>query len=480
MSWKNNLHPASFNGVTFEVASTSDDIERSKATHQYPFKDGANVIDLGAGPRHVSMEAVFYGPNYEAALSKFLDAVDVPDTCELIHPVFGSMQAQTARIGIPFRAEEPDYTKVPIDFILSTLDAPLFDNTAPSQKVGAVNKAADNSLMSGLTRLLADIKVAVTLPALVMGKISADMAIVMANMGIYRNQLTLPIAWVPSGANYITDPTAFFDDLASGMVARVQTIFSTIDLQQAYSGTPGQALSPISTLIDGTSGAVAAGSTVATSSATFAGFNYIDTTAVGYTRGSLASIWTAPLANLLQSLLTLTPSTSSALPTGPYITSGVASAQGSGVTATQPFLIAHVSIQQTAAVASAAAQVFALAIDNPVLTPNDIQSITNDVRTNINTTITLARATWPNIVDHRPITEPLKALALSVYNAAEQLIQAKPPFTTRTVTTPGNLNLLAFLWYGDYTRADELFRLNPQIVNPNFITAGMVLSCYAK
>jgi prophage DNA circulation protein len=158
----------------------------------------------------------------------------------------------------------------------------------------------------------------------------------------------------------------------------------------------------------------------------------------------------------------------------------VASAQGSGVTATQPFLIAHVSIQQTAAVASAAAQVFALAIDNPVLTPNDIQSITNDVRTNINTTITLARATWPNIVDHRPITEPLKALALSVYNAAEQLIQAKPPFTTRTVTTPGNLNLLAFLWYGDYTRADELFRLNPQIVNPNFITAGMVLSCYAK
>lgn len=55
-----------------------------------------------------------------------------------------------------------------------------------------------------------------------------------------------------------------------------------------------------------------------------------------------------------------------------------------------------------------------------------------------------------------------------------------PPIITRTVDTPTNLTLLAFRWYGDYTRSTELLRLNPDVRNPNFIQPGEVLNAYAR
>ncbi|HGD9019465.1 TPA: multidrug DMT transporter permease, partial [Escherichia coli] len=42
------------------------------------------------------------------------------------------------------------------------------------------------------------------------------------------------------------------------------------------------------------------------------------------------------------------------------------------------------------------------------------------------------------------------------------------------------LLLLAWQWYGDYSRAAELQRLNPQLRDPNNITAGVVINAYAK
>jgi len=60
------------------------------------------------------------------------------------------------------------------------------------------------------------------------------------------------------------------------------------------------------------------------------------------------------------------------------------------------------------------------------------------------------------------------------------VLNERPPLTTRTVTLAGNLHLTAFRWYGDYSRADELLRLNPQITNPNFVMPGAVLNAYSR
>ena len=50
----------------------------------------------------------------------------------------------------------------------------------------------------------------------------------------------------------------------------------------------------------------------------------------------------------------------------------------------------------------------------------------------------------------------------------------------RDVGRDTSLHLLAFEWYGDYSRFGELLRLNPQIRHPNFLSKGEVLNAYAK
>ncbi|MCK9139458.1 phage morphogenesis protein, partial [Haemophilus influenzae] len=50
----------------------------------------------------------------------------------------------------------------------------------------------------------------------------------------------------------------------------------------------------------------------------------------------------------------------------------------------------------------------------------------------------------------------------------------------RTVEFDSTIQQVAHAFYGDYTRAGELLRLNPHIRYPNFIARGEVLNGYAK
>ena len=59
-------------------------------------------------------------------------------------------------------------------------------------------------------------------------------------------------------------------------------------------------------------------------------------------------------------------------------------------------------------------------------------------------------------------------------------INKKPPLVVRACPLNGTLHMVAHALYGDYTRADELLLLNPQIRLPNFIKEGDLLNAYAK
>lgn len=469
MAWENTLLDASFRGIVFQVESTDDDIERAVVVHEYPYVDGVDVEDMGRSARPISMCAIFYGPDYEVQMEQFISAIDEAGAGELIHPVFGSRQAQFVRAHISHVADRPDYARVTLEFMEKGLRTPLFDRVLPLQQVDAVNQAADTSLSAAGDLFGLDIGAALSLPSLLRDKLSADMLNVMDNMRTLADQLIDARGWIASGLYYLNNPTAFVDDLTGGLLSRVQAIFSPMDLRLSYAGfssfgtSASAGISGSSSIASSTSVGTSAGTSITGGSTGVA---------TGYVRGSLATVWKEPLAYLQKPLLTL-PGLSST-PTGPFAT--VATADGTPV---QPFLAAHVAVQQSIAIAGAAAAVFAMDLDDPIMTPDDIETIAADTRTSIAATIVLVRQTYPNIVQARPITEPLKALALTVTNAAEKLVRAKPPLIEREVDTPGNLQLLAHLWYGDYRRADELLRLNPQIANPNFIKRSTVLRAYA-
>jgi prophage DNA circulation protein len=417
MSWDKTLHPASFGDLTFEVVSTTDRIERDLISSEIPYVDGANVEDSGRKGGLPAMLAVFSGDDYENRLQAFR---------ELIHPVFGPIRARFWRAEIQHTAEEPDRAHVSLEFMEDNVRAPLFNRILPVQHVEAVNQAADDALAAARAGYQVDIKNALNLPGALRDKLSADMLGAIDTMHGYADQLVEARGWLASGMNYLENPEAFVDDVAGGLVSRVTALYS--------------------------SGSSLLGSSGGTS---------------GYTRTSLGPAWHEPVAHLQQ----------------PLVPASVAPNQSSPLTvdasAVQPFLVAHLAVQQSLAIAGAAAQLYAAELDASALTPADVENVATDTRATINDAIALVRQIYPDIVQSRPITEALKAVALGVTTAAEKLIHAKPMLLERLVETPGNLQLLAHLWYGDYRRADELLRLNPQVRNPNLIARGAILRAYA-
>lgn len=447
MAWQNTLLPASFRNVSFEIVCTSDDFERSIVTHEYPYIDGANVEDMGRKARRILLTAVFYGDDYEARLQTTLQALEIAGSAELIHPVFGSIQAQFIRANIPHDALQPDYAKITLEFIEAKLRSPLFGKTLPSQQADVINQKADSVLDAAKNRFESDFLAVAKLQALLRERLSIDMLNTIENMQKLVSQITGMRNCSSSTSSYLNKPASFVDELTGGFISRLSAIFTPMNLRAAYAGAE---------IINRNTNE-----------------NYSNAAAIGYVRGSIASVWKTPIAHLRQPLLIL-PDDTISLPNAPLVTT--ITPDGSTI---QPFLRMHLKLQETLAIAGAAAQVFAMDAVNSVLTPADIEIIVTDARYAINESMTKARAIYPDILQSRPLTEPLKSLALAIADVAEKLIRARPPFINRQVDQPANLHLLAHLWYGDYRRADELLRLNPQISNPNFVPNGAILKAYS-
>ena len=68
MAWNLTLQDASFRGVTFEVQSVEDRGEKALCVHEYPYRSGAEVEDLGRKPRVIPVTAIFWGVAYESRI----------------------------------------------------------------------------------------------------------------------------------------------------------------------------------------------------------------------------------------------------------------------------------------------------------------------------------------------------------------------------------------------------------------------------
>lgn len=106
MAWIKTLLEASFRGFVFDIVKIDDAADRSTSESSYPYKNGADIEDMGRGPRHINIEAVFYGDNYEAQLQLFLGLLDTPGSGPFVHPVFGNFaQAQVLRYSVHHEAD---------------------------------------------------------------------------------------------------------------------------------------------------------------------------------------------------------------------------------------------------------------------------------------------------------------------------------------------------------------------------------------
>lgn len=153
MSWATSLLDASFRGVPFDIVDVDDTAAHATSVFEYPYVDGGEVEDLGTRPVLFSVNAVFFGENYQARLAALLVALKARGHGELIHPVWGSIaRAQVQEYGVRHSAEAPDFATVRISFVESAEARSFWDGQLATQRAAAVTAPGDKATAASAAR----------------------------------------------------------------------------------------------------------------------------------------------------------------------------------------------------------------------------------------------------------------------------------------------------------------------------------------
>ncbi|MEN2426973.1 DNA circularization protein [Chromobacterium vaccinii] len=420
------LVDASFRGVRFDCLKSVDSAQRDQAMHEYPYKDGADVEDLGRKARKVSLSAMFWGKDYQHRLRQFVAALDAAGPGELVHPVFGSMpQAQVVDYQISHDADATDSCTVEVNWVEATPGNPFFAAKKTLPQVEAISSQVDKlRQMAGEAFSKAQGLVATAKGAL-------------ARVAALRQQLTATVRQLAAMAN---QAVAQVTDLLAYPQAFVAQAKQLVDEAANWRFDLKAEIGPLPAL----------------------------KTAAEMSSATLAD-WKA-LRRRLEGL-------PDAVRQG--ISPISASASLSVWSDDQRRIDALLQLNVSTKLASAAGGIFASESQKPTLTPPALEQIAGDVRASLQTTIDQWRAALP-AEDAYKVVDGLRELGLQVQQGAAALIAAKPPLLKRKVESACNLRQLAHLWYGDSKRAAELLRLNPQLSQPNHLTPGTLVYGYAS
>lgn len=124
--------PISFGGIELDVISVSDNVGRVLARHEYPFRDGAVIEDMGGVPRETGCDIIFIpggagdGANHLENLVSFLDVAQSGEASTFIHPLTGSYQAFVEDLTFNARADDRSVVRVSCTFVEAGLDRAAF------------------------------------------------------------------------------------------------------------------------------------------------------------------------------------------------------------------------------------------------------------------------------------------------------------------------------------------------------------------
>ncbi|KNC92778.1 DNA circularization protein [Trabulsiella odontotermitis] len=439
MSWKDDLLDASFRGVTFDCLDVSDMLARDVAQYRYPYRNGADVEDLGGKPDNIRMTAIFFGDDYEIRLQKFIHVLNAPGYGELIHPVFGSYpKVQLLSCALSHKADEVNCARLKLTFVEAAPDQQFFSRQYPTQQADAIDLNTDSLLDEALAAW---------------NKMMASLQQLQYTMERYRNlantaefmiqSLSAQINGITmSGLDYLDEPGKFVSDLKG--------LMSTFSDDLSFTGN--RLTSDWRSLTSMSAAVVAMPAQRARQGVVDPNSNDDNTITVP----AMATTSVMPDEDLQQ------------------------------ITETSRLTV-------ITEMGSVAGMILGDELQTPTLTTDQVSDILSDVRGFINDAIDAERTredlmqqeglvsnTTADTSDNAAIVETLKTLALQLQELARVVILAAPPLICREVPGNCNLHLLAHIWYGDYTRADELLRLNPDLASPNKIAGGTILNAWAK
>lgn len=443
--WHTVLQDASFKGVAFDVERIEERNGKALAEHARPFVSGVDLEDMGNSGREVQISAVFYGRQYSSRLLKLLQAFEEPGAGVLVHPVWGRLQNMLpASWSYRHEADYVDYAALDVTFREATEAQPIF--------------VFENAFLMELEKLIETLD---TYRSAAEGFIDSVLAVKAGVSDLWGSALGV------------------YSGLA-GTFAAVRSLFEFNEIgwpfgSSAYSEAAfsAAAATGVQQLADMTAAGLAAeaalGSGVDESAGGLSARQRFDAVA------ALADEVCAIPADLL--------SGENEQQTG----------RGSlkKITAKQ---MRPVQLALAAAVLAALLQQTVALIENhgEAMSAPDLMHLHRQARRRIQAQIdslreveTLAYAEGSIYAEGiysnaYQAAEALRNLAGRLNRLVIAAINQKPPLVVKTAPISGTVHQIAFAFYGDITRADELIQLNPHVIHPAFIERGQLVNAYAK
>lgn len=116
-TWRDQLQPASFRGVRFEVDSDSSPAGRRTQTHEFVQRDQPFVEDLGRQTREFKFAAFVIGADCYDKRDALLAALDKPGPGELVHPQFGKLNVTAGDCSVSHERREGGLVRFDLVFI---------------------------------------------------------------------------------------------------------------------------------------------------------------------------------------------------------------------------------------------------------------------------------------------------------------------------------------------------------------------------
>lgn len=91
-AWYNQLQPASFRGVAFQIDSSESTFGNATVLREYPFADLPTVFSMGKAAGQVRVSAYVIGDDYTGQRDRLSEALEQTDDGVLVHPTRGSMR----------------------------------------------------------------------------------------------------------------------------------------------------------------------------------------------------------------------------------------------------------------------------------------------------------------------------------------------------------------------------------------------------
>ena len=446
--WHTVLQDASFKGIGFDVMNLDETDGKVLVEHAKPFTNGVMLEDMGTQGRQVQVSAVFWGKQYHSHLNKLLETLAENGAGVLVHPVWGRMSNMMAA-SWHFR-HEADY----VDY--ATLDITFRESGEPSKIF-----VFENQFLMELERLIAQID---THRAALEGWIDSLMMTKQGVSALFGSALGL---WSAARGTF-TAVRLLFDldslrfgergefqaalfapkiktwhaDLATMVkigILQTANISETGEVNQQDSRTPRQrfdaALRQINQLYD-------------IPRQVYAGIS-------GNQQNAQARLQRVTWIQVQSITQIVRLSSISVL-----------------------FQVAYALIEQ----------------HGDDMNAPDLMHINRAVRTCVQNEMAALRDTLlqaqtlpekdggGHALYERTYTliETLRTLSGSLNTLIIAAINQKPPLIVRPAPLSGTLQQIAFDFYGDIGRADELLRLNPHIIHPNFIQKGDFINGYVK